>query len=564
MRNFKIRTKMLLGFGTMILIIILMTGVALANQRKLSNVALDMYDGPYLNLVDSTALSRGIRTMDISLTNMMVGGYSQEVAQEYHDALAGVQTRFTSLQQKGLLSSTQYSTVNGAMTTMQTAGDQILAALQAKNEATATTQMRDVFDPALEIATAVSDKLAATSDKLAQEARVSAKRTADRVILIQDILFFLSMGYAIYVALRLSRGITYPVNRVAHGVEQIAKGDFEVAFKNTNLDEIGTLSRQLEETVANIRGYIQDISSVLGEISSGNIDLAVSREYVGEFSTIKESLNHIILALNATMQQIRSCCDQVKLGARNLSENAQSLAQGSVRQAAAIEEFEQSLSLVSDLTVKDAESTAQVKSISTVAQDSMQKSDRQMKDMVASMHLINDSSMEIAKIIKIIEDIAFQTNILALNAAVEAARAGAAGKGFAVVADEVRNLAGKSAEAANNTSQMINKAIQAVSGGMSIASETASSLQQVGEHIEQMSTLFSEIDKSKKQQTQAFQRMVSASEEISAVAHANSSASEENSAASEELSSQADILDELVAKFRTKQTQAMEQYSLTD
>lgn len=553
MKNFKIRTKMLLGYGALLLLIIVMTGVSLANQRKLSNLALKMYDGPYLNAFAASDLGANMQTMDISLTNMILEGTSSELENEYLAAWQTAQNHINDLQGRNLLTAEQYSTIEAAMSDMEKSGNSILSFLKDGKVEDAVKEMRGTFDTALATASGISKAIAISADDSARAARATSKSTADHVILIQDFLFVFVVLCAAGIALRMATSITNPVRKVAKGVEKIAKGDFEIAFQNENGDEIGVLSRQLESTVSNIRDYIQDISEGLGQLSQGNIDIKITRDYVGEFSTIKSSLNAIIDALNDTMSKIRACCDQVKVGANSLANSAQSLAQGSVRQTSAIEEFQASLSKVSELTAQDGQNAAHVKELSTQAWDAMQESDRQMKGMVTSMDQINDSSMEIAKVIKIIEDIAFQTNILALNAAVEAARAGVAGKGFAVVADEVRNLAGKSAQAANNTSEMINKAIQAVSGGMEIASNTASSIQLVGEKVKTMTQLLTNIDQSTNEQARAFSNMVSASEEISAVVHANSAAAEENSSASAELSTQADILDDLVRRFRLRE-----------
>lgn len=557
MKNLNIRGKMLLGYGTLILLIIIMTGVSLANQRGLSNLALNMYDGPYTNASVASMLGANMREMDITLTNMIVKKDTGSLDTEYHAAWQNAQTHIAAVKESALLTSAQYNAIESAMSTMESSGDKIIENIKAGKIEDAAAEMSGIFDPALDTASEIAGQVAASADEAAKEARANAVSTANRVIILQDILFVIAALYAGTVALRMATSITYPIRAVAAGVQKISQGNFDVTLQNNSGDEIGTLSRQLEDTVGNIRTYIQDISRVLGHISEGDVDMEVSREYVGEFAAIKSSLNQIIDSLNHTMSQIRACCDQVKTGANNLANSAQSLAQGSARQTSAIEEFQVSLSRVAELTEQDGQNAAQVKTLSMQTWESMEKSDRQMKGMVSSMDDINDSSREIAKVIKIIEDIAFQTNILALNAAVEAARAGAAGKGFAVVADEVRNLAGKSAEAANNTTAMINKAITAVSGGMEIASETATSLQEVAEKVQKMTELLTDIDKSTNEQARAFSNMVTSADEISAVVQANSAAAEENSIASEELSSQADILDELVGRFKLKESRGM-------
>jgi len=238
------------------------------------------------------------------------------------------------------------------------------------------------------------------------------------------------------------------------------------------------------------------------------------------------------------------------MGADQVSVSAQSLSQGATQQASAIEELASTIEHIAGQVKKNAESTSKVKNLITDTSSEVSNGNKQMAEMLKAMNDINNSSSEISKIIKVIDDIAFQTNILALNAAVEAARAGAAGKGFAVVADEVRNLAGKSAQAAKNTTELIEDSIIKVQEGTVIANSTANSLNEIVKSVDEISNLIVSIDKASEQQSSSIQEVTLGIEQISTVVQTNSATAEESAAASEELSGQATMLGELIAKIK--------------
>ena len=370
--------------------------------------------------------------------------------------------------------------------------------------------------------------------------------------MIANILCVICVIFAVITAFKMANDIGKPIYALMGGVKEVANGNLNIHIPDQNKDELGLLSGELNHTMENIKSYVSDISQVLEEVGKGNISVGVTREYIGDFHEIKDSLNKIVVSLNHTMRQIRDCADRVHIGASSLASNSQALAQGASEQNSALDSFQVSVGRVAELSAQDAATASKVRAISDQAWDASQESDRQMSRMMEAMNEINASSQEIAKVIKIIEDIAFQTNILALNANVEAARAGQAGKGFAVVADEVRNLANKSSEAAKHTTEMINNAISSVNGGMVIVDSTASALRKVGEDVKNMAGLLGEIDRSTQEQARAIQEMNESIGQITTVVHANSATAEENSTSSDELSAQAGILEGLIVNFKLK------------
>lgn len=552
MKNLKIRSKMLVAFGVILVLIVVLNAISLVSQRKLSNLAVNLYDGPLCNSVSSVELTKFVGQMDASLNNMIMKKNVESTKQEYLDAQSNAQSAINYLSSNGILTDSQKSSFQSLMSEMETYANQIMTALSAGQQEQAQKAMTDGFDAPLEQAITLANQVSDLAQNSAKEFRQMAIKQADSVIILQDIIFVIIALSAVITAIKLAIDIIRPIRGLSAGMDKIVEGDFEVKLQTDSTDELGNLTVQLQSTVEHIKDYISDITYVLGHIADGNVNLSVDREYVGDFSAIKNSLNLIIDSLNNTIHQIKECCEQVKAGSQHLSNNAQILSQGSVEQSAAVENFQVSLERVSTLTAQDGENAAAVRDMSIKACEIITESNEYMDDMMSAMDDITLSSKEIAKIIKLIDDIAFQTNILALNAAVEAARAGAAGKGFAVVADEVRNLAGKSSEAAENTSVMISKAINAVDNGMGIAKKAADSISRVGDNVKAMSSYLEKIDESTELQTEAFQNMVSSIGQITTVVEANSSAAEENSAAAEELSQQALALDQLITAFQIR------------
>ncbi|MFZ5974566.1 MAG: methyl-accepting chemotaxis protein, partial [Bacillota bacterium] len=257
-------------------------------------------------------------------------------------------------------------------------------------------------------------------------------------------------------------------------------------------------------------------------------------------------------ALNDVLSEINSASDQVACGTLQVSEASQSQSQGATEQASALEELSASITQIAVQTKQNAENARKANELSVAAKEGALDGNRQMQAMLESMREINEASGNIGKIIKVIDDIAFQTNILALNAAVEAARAGAHGKGFAVVAEEVRNLAVKSADAANETTALIEGSIRKAEAGTQIANGTANALAHIVEDVEKAVELVGDIACASEEQAAAIGQVHEGIEQVSQVVQNNASTAEESAAASEELSGQAERLKGLVHQFKLK------------
>jgi len=349
-----------------------------------------------------------------------------------------------------------------------------------------------------------------------------------------------------------------PIKKLEREMEEIAKGNLSSTFSLTpNTSEIGMLTSSILTTKTNLKMYIGDIAEKLHSIADGNLDLDVEIDYEGDFSPIKTSLLTIIGSLNDTITRIITASQQVSIGSKQIADGAQVLSQGATEQASSVEELSTSIAEIAAKTKENATTAENTSVLSEAIMEDAEKGNRQMLEMITAVNEINEASKNISKIIKAIDDIAFQTNILALNAAVEAARAGQHGKGFAVVAEEVRNLASKSAEAAKNTGNMIQNSVEKTELGTRIAEATAVSLREIVAGINEASRLVAEIAKASDEQAIGITLINTNIDQVSQVVQQNSATAQESAAASEEMNGQADMLRQLISQFRLKDDGAM-------
>lgn len=369
------------------------------------------------------------------------------------------------------------------------------------------------------------------------------------------ILIAMLVVIAFIISYFVATAIAGPIKKITEVAVQIADGNFDITLSVKDKGDVGQLAQAFNLTVdrlINYQGYIDEISEVLLMVSEGDLTKELQREYVGQFKKLKENMQALIHNLNATLIQINHSSNQVADGSNHVANSAQDLAQGATKQASSVEELSAAIAEITEQIKRNAENAKMASGKAENAGDKIHNSNEQMKDMVTAMEQIKLKSDEISKIIKVIEDIAFQTNILALNAAVEAARAGAAGKGFAVVADEVRNLAGKSAEAAQSTTTLIEETIVAVQHGSNLVGTTADALEESANVTKEAINLIDKIAVANNEQAISIAQVSEGVEQISTIVQTNAITAEQSAATSEELSSQSNILKELIEKFKLK------------
>lgn len=371
-------------------------------------------------------------------------------------------------------------------------------------------------------------------------------------IIIVAVLFVVFIIIGTIIANIIANSISKPIRQCTERLKLLSQGDLETEVPVSNAkDETGLLLGDLNHTIKQLKMVVGDISYHLGEMAKGNFAENMEINYDSSFSSVSASMRTIKKSLNDIMGNIYQAAQEVSNGSNQLAGGAQALSQGAVSQSASVEQLVEIMKKKVANQIDDTAEAAQLVGDKIIALNSeINLSNHQMQEMLESIGEISNTSDEIGKIIKTIEDIAFQTNILALNAAVEAARAGEAGKGFAVVASEVRNLASKSAEAASNTTGLIEGSVKAVEKGTKIAKSTADALERVVENAGGISTAFDRIIASSQAQESSASQVGERIDQISGVVQTNSATAEETAAASQELSSQAAILKDLVERFK--------------
>lgn len=385
------------------------------------------------------------------------------------------------------------------------------------------------------------DTLAAAK-KYAIEVGDANKISLSRKISI--VMLFGLLAVSLILAYFMRHLITQPIGQIVQVIQELEKGHIGNSLNLIRTDEIGVLARSMDLLGKSLQN---EVVGSLEMLAQGNLTFEVMPR--DEHDIVRGALRKTFKDLNGLMSQIHAGAEQMASGASQVTDNSQSLSQGATQQASSLEEISSSMSQLGGQTKTNAENANQANQLTVISERAAEKGNNQMQEMIAAMAEINQSSKNISKINKVIDEIAFQTNLLALNAAVEAARAGKHGKGFAVVAEEVRSLAARSAQAAKETAFLIEGSAAKTSRGSEIANQTAASLKEIVESIHKVSGLVMEIASASNEQAQGIAQVNQGLGQIDLVAQQTTANAEESAAAAEELSAQANQLQAMLSRF---------------
>ncbi len=557
-RNLKIRLKLYILIGVALIGMLIIGGMSFFLMGRMNDMTNDITTS-WLPSIDSA------RQLNVTLSNIRLNelGYLTAISddveasslqylqkeKENMDTLLGTYKELIDEEERGF-----YDNAMNLWTQYNKLDEELMAlAKQGRTEEARAILEGECVELYNSLNSAFQDIITYNSegsDAATEESR-SIYRTATSLMTAIIIVIILVGVFFSFVIVRL---IKFPISEIQNAAIKMAEGNLDVEISYMSKDELGVLAEQVRRLIHKLQVIIDDENKFLAKMAAGDftVDSICEEEYTGGFYPLLISFRGIAEKLNDTMLQISQSSSQVASGSEQVSSGAQALSQGATEQASSVQELAASINEISDKVNQNADNAREANATAGSVSMEMNVSNEKMQQMMQAMGDISNCSNEISKIIKTIEDIAFQTNILALNAAVEAARAGTAGKGFAVVADEVRNLASKSAEASKNTSILIENSLKAVENGTQIAGETAQSLLQTVSAVNKMTGIIGQISEASSNQAEAISQITMGIDQISSVVQTNSATAEESAAASEELSSQSQLMKSLVGRFKLK------------
>ena len=564
MKNLKVSMKLIISFMVMLVLALAVGLIGILGMNSINTADNKLYDDNVIAISAMGAIREALQESRAIMRNYIIYAEDSAKIQEFYssmqeldrnvDAFIGV---YESTIRDSSLENEYYAARNlfrgdfhnlreeVRKLSLEPGGD--VKATELLFSTTATTMVNTMvsgFDTAM-----------SNNEKWAKE-QIDANTTLFKsMLLLEIVILAIAAAAAVFFALYISGLISKPLVLLSSFMNKAGKTG-ELALSPDDLaviNKYGEIRDEIGQTINGAATFVKHVSNVseqLVRLAGG--DLTVEVTVLSQNDTLGVSLNKMADNLNDMFANIQTSATQVSSGAKQVADGSQALAQGATEQAASIQQLSSSIADIATKTKTNAQTADRTSKLSVTIRDNAIKGSGQMDQMIEAVKEINDASQSISKIIKTIDDIAFQTNILALNAAVEAARAGQHGKGFAVVAEEVRNLASKSAEAAKDTGDMIQNSMEKAEFGSRIASETATSLKDIVTGINESSKLIAEIAMASEEQSLGISQINTGVDQVAQVVQQNSATAEQSAAASEEMSGQSDMLQQLIAQFQLR------------
>lgn len=545
----KLKHVLGLAFGGLLAILLLSGTVSVRYIRAISNNTEVLYNRPHTNLVGMWEVKSRISQTGNGLRESIL--YSTPLSGEMAANFTAVEQKVIEIEgnkvDKTAPMTDNMKQILAAVKAWGTAGQEIYQRIQAGEKV--SKEEMEAYTAQEQNAVNLMDTIIATASDNALKFKNTAMKSADNSLVVVSIIFVAAFLITILMLGALIKRFISPIQFLLHAAGDIEQGNLNSSITYVSGDEFGELAETFRQMQHFLKNVVTDVTDNLVRMGGKDFRTSIQADYRGDFKMIRDSIVTISDQLNGTLLRINESADVVASGSDQVSAGAQMLSQGATQQAAAVEELASTVEDLSEHVKRNASHAMDAAATAGTVGEHAKESSQRMTEMLNAISEISHSSNEIGKIIKTIEDIAFQTNILALNAAVEAARAGEAGKGFAVVADEVRNLASKSAAASKDTAALIEGSLKAVEHGTRIADDTAKALSDVLNGVEEVTQSIGHISNASGEQSTSLSQVTIGIEQISSVVQSTSATAEESAASSAELAGQAQKLKGLVEQF---------------
>lgn len=559
-RDSKTQTKLLLGFGLVIVLLFIGSAVSMLLMGQLSESDSELYHEDtvpmvYLGIMYDTLASERICLNNMAIfrdTDPAFAADEAESLKEKEDLFEEALEKYSATVKGDTEETALYNSIyDDYYNKFSSIKENVSSAIKTGDDKKISDAIKKMDDMGAEISGYMdlafehNEKQASEKESQNQSLYKSSRNTS---IIVSAVIVLLSLVTAMFI----SSMIRKPLGLVVKVAKQVADTG-NLTFDEDTVKEIRSFASCKDETGELSHNFMRMMDSIIERagiitnVSHGKLTDEIN--LLSDSDTLGDAVEKLLSNLNSKFSEISKATIQVATGAGQMASGAQSLAQSSTEQSGTIEHLSLSVKDIALKTKENTDRAGKAADLATTIMGNAEDGARQMARLTEAVNKINESSTAIESVIKVIESIAFQTNILALNAAVEAARAGQHGKGFAVVAEEVRSLAGKSAEAANDSESLIADSIEKAKLGAKIAEETAAALSKIVEGINESTVIVRDIAASSGEQNMAINDVNKAISQVSQVVQQNSAIAQESAAASQEISGQSTSLQELISTF---------------